>query len=176
MELITRQTLLGLPRALGLDAVVAMSPENFTFVSGAYVATAFAIRPRQVFAILPASGEPRILLCDLERSLVAHESWIKTIDTYTEFVDNPMDALARVLRDMRLDRGRIGIDGGFLPWTSFERLRQQVPSLQVVDSEQSLAVLRARKSKAETAVLQRATAATHTAIVDAMQSSRIGDR
>ena len=43
-----------LAKELGLDAVIAMSPENFAYASNVHVITVNLLRPRQAFAIIPA--------------------------------------------------------------------------------------------------------------------------
>jgi Xaa-Pro dipeptidase len=89
----------GLAAANGLDAIVAMSPENFAYATGAYIMTVRDIRPRQAFAVLPANGEPAALVCSIERQQMQVESWIRDVRVYTEFVDDPVDAVASLLQE-----------------------------------------------------------------------------
>ena len=105
-----RQSILNLPKALGLTAVVAMSPENFAYVSGTHIITVNLIRPRHGYAVIPADGEPELVICSIERTLAEAEGWIKNIVTYTEFKDEPVAVLAGRLKAAGLDHGRVGID------------------------------------------------------------------
>ncbi|WP_420006308.1 M24 family metallopeptidase [Arenibacterium sp. LLYu02] len=164
-----------LPETLGLDAVVAMSPENFAYVSGAYIFTVALIRPRQAFAVIPARGAPFQVLCSLETSLSAEESWIDDIRSYTEFVDVPVKALAEALIAAGLTRGRIGLDMDYMPMASWEVLRHLMPEAEFVDSSAAVAGLRALKMPGEIALLRSASERTHRAVLDAMAASQPGD-
>src|SRR4051794_31083130 len=98
-----------LAASYGLDAVVAMSPENFAYVSGSYIMTVRDIRPRQAFAVLMSKGEPAALVCSIERQQMQVESWIKDIRVYTEFVHDPIDALVELLKEKGITSGKLGI-------------------------------------------------------------------
>jgi Xaa-Pro aminopeptidase len=164
-----------LPRKLGLDAIVAMSPESFTGVSGVKIETMTSIRPRQAFAILPAAGEPELLVCSIERTWTASQSWIPTINTYVEFVQHPMDMLAERLTALGATHGRVGIDADYLPMASYQRLMQLLPGLQLVDSSAEIGAIRVIKTPTQIAVLEHAARGTHRAALEAMQASRLGD-
>jgi Xaa-Pro aminopeptidase len=99
-----------IPRQLGLAAIVAMSPENFAYASGAFILTVSLVRPRQAFVIIPALGEPVLVVCSIEKALTQSESWIKDIRTYVEFVDHPIDALCATLRSLGIEKGQVGCD------------------------------------------------------------------
>jgi Xaa-Pro aminopeptidase len=161
--------------SLGLDAVVAMSPENFAYASGSFIMTVADIRPRQAFVILPAVGEPLALVCSLERTQMLDESWIKDIRAYTEFVDDPMDALAAVLREIGISAGAIGIDLDYLPVSSHERLKGKLSNLRLADTSANISSIRAIKSASEIDYLNRLARQTHQAVVDAMSASRLGE-
>lgn len=164
-----------LPRKLGLQAIVAISPENFAGVAGVKIDTMVLIRPRQAFAILPAQGEPELMVCAIERTWTASRSWISTINTYREFLQHPMDMLAERLTALGLAEGRIGIDADYLPLASHQRLMQRLPGLTLVDTSDELAAIRAIKTPAQVAILEEAAKGTHRACLEAMQASRLGD-
>lgn len=164
-----------LPAKTGVDVLVAMSPENFTYVSGAYVLTVTSLRPRQAFAILPRGQEPSVLVCSIEKSTMEDESWIKDIHVYTEFKDYPIDALADLLKKRGLTKGKMGIDLTYLPATSHARLRELLPGFELVDTTEEVAAVRAIKSPDEVSKLEHAAKVTHAAIVEAMAASKLGD-
>jgi Xaa-Pro aminopeptidase len=164
-----------LVRQLGLDAIVAMSPENFAYVSGVHILTVALIRPRQAFAIIPATGEPELVLCSIEKALSVAEGWIPTVHGYTEFVEEPMDMLADRLAALGVSEGRVGIDKDFLPISSHEKLVRKLPKLQLIDTTEHIAALRAIKTPREISMIEHATRGTHRAVLDAMQQSRQGD-
>jgi Xaa-Pro aminopeptidase len=164
-----------LPGKLGLDAVVAISPENFTGVSGAKIDTMTLIRPRQAFAILPAKGEPELMVCVIERTWTSSQSWISTINTYREFINDPMDMLAERLSALGLGKGRIGIDADFLPLASYQRLMRHLPDLTLVDTTDPVTAIRAIKTPSQVAVLEAAAKGTHQATIEAMRATKLGD-
>ncbi len=171
----TGAALRALPGKLGLDAIVAMSPENFAYVSGAFVLTVGLIRPRQAFAVLPADKTPFIVVCSIEETLTREESWITDIRTYTEFVDNPIDKLVEALKSAGLDKGKLGMDMTFIPAASYERLKAALPNAKLVDTTEQIAAIRAIKSDEEVTLLETVTKQTHRAILDAMADSKLGD-
>ena len=170
-----QEQLKAIPEKAGLDAVIAMSPENFAYVSGAYILTVESIRPRQAFAALPRAGAPFAVICAIETATMRDESWIGDLVEYTEFVHRPVDMLAEALQARGLDRGRIGIDLEYLPAIDHDRLKELLPGVDLVDTTQTVAKVRAVKSADEVDILERATKGTHSAVLDAIGASRTGD-
>ena len=173
--MVDRSRLMALPEQAHADVIVAMSPENFAYVSGAFVLTVESIRPRQAFAVVPRSGDPFCVFCSIETATMRDESWIKDLVAYTEFVDVPVEKLAVELQRRGLGRGRIGIDLEYLPHDSFARLREMLPEAEFADTTQTVAAVRAVKSPDEVAKLEFAARGTHQAVLDAMAASRLGD-
>jgi Xaa-Pro dipeptidase len=165
----------GLPGAVGVDVVVGVSPENFAYLSESWIFTTRTLPPRQAFAMIFATGEPVVLVCGIERSHPEEESWIRDIRSYVEFTEHPMDALAAVLSERDVAKGRIGIDLQFLPHASFQRLSTLLPEAQFHDTTDAIAELRAVKSDREISVIERASLGTHRAALDAMAASKPGD-
>jgi Xaa-Pro dipeptidase len=174
-DAVQERALRELPERLGLDAVVAISPENFAGVAGVKIDTMVLLRPRQAFAILPAQGEPELMVCAIERSWTASKTWIPTIHTYREFLQHPMDMLAERLAALGIAGGKIGIDADFLPLSSYQHLMRKLPGLTLVDTGDELAAIRAIKTPAQIAILEAAAKGTHRACLEAMQASRLGD-
>ncbi|MCA6112207.1 M24 family metallopeptidase [Bradyrhizobium cenepequi] len=166
--------LLSLAGKLSVDAVIATSPENFIYTTRVYLMSVSRLR-RQAFGILPATGEPVALVATTERSQMVDGSWIKDIRTYTEFANDPADALADVLTDLGKDRGTIGIDLNYLPAATYARLVSRLPNVKFIDTHKSLAAVRAVKSPGEIELLERTTKQTHRAVLDAMSASRLGE-
>ena len=164
-----------LPKKTGVDAIVAMSPENFAYISQAYIITVEMVRPRQAFAVVPRDGEPVALICSIEESLTREESWIENIRTYTEYVDYPIEALAPILRDMGLDRGKVGMDLRYLPQVDWSRLTDILPDMEIIDTTEEVAKLRAIKTEKEIAKLEFASKSTHQAAQEALSESSLGE-
>lgn len=167
--------LTALPADEKLDAIVAMSPENFTYCSGAHVGTVKRIRPRHAYAVLPAKANPFAVVCSIEETLLAHESWIEDIRTYTEFVDEPVEALAKELSRAGIESGRVGIDLDYLPAASFARLQSATPGIEWVNTTETISKVRAIKSDSEVAVMEAATRSTHRATLNAMEACSLGE-
>lgn len=158
-----------------LDALVCMTPENFTYVSGAYISTLSTIRPRQGFAVIPRSGDPALVICSVERAQAAAESWVEDIRVYTEFRDDPVVALVALLKEAGLGSATIGMDMDYLPASSFGRLTDALPGLRFVNTTDKVAAIRAIKTQEEVALLETTTRSTHRAVLDAMAASRSGE-
>jgi Xaa-Pro dipeptidase len=168
--------LLKLPKQAGVDILVAVSPENFEYVAGTHIITVKMIPPRQAFAIIAADGRSSLLVCSIERSLAASESWIEEIDTYTEFADDPVRSLVAVLeKRYGFVSGRLGLDLQFFPQASFERLTRLLPEVEVVDTTDLVASVRAVKTGREIEDLERAAKGTWRAVLNAMAESSAGD-
>ena len=170
-----QKRLKAIPEVAGLDAVIAMSPENFAYVSGAFILTVESIRPRQAFAVLPRSGQPFAVICSIETATMLDESWIEDLFEYTEFVHRPVDRLAEALKARGIGGGRIGIDLQYLPAIDYARLNELLPDVELVDTTQTIARVRTIKSADEIDILEHATKGTHTAVLDAIGASRTGD-
>lgn len=162
-------------KTASLDAIICMSPENFTYATGAYILTVKHIRPRQAFAVLPAQGEPFAVICSIEETLARSESWISAIHTYVEFKDYPIDALVNALTQAGLTKGTFGIDLDYIPAESFLHLTQKLPEVTFVNTSETIAAIRAVKGAEEIAIMEAAARATHRAVLDAMEASALGD-
>lgn len=160
---------------LGLDAVVAMSPENFAWASDVHCITVNLLRPRQAYVVVPAKGNPELVICSIEENLAKGESPIGQLHTYTEFVDNPISVLAGRLRELGLDSGRIGIDLDYLPASSYQLLTATMHNLQLLNTTEEIAAIRAVKTPEEIALMEHAAKGTHRAVLDGMAASRLGE-
>lgn len=158
-----------------LDALVCMSPENFTYLAGAYITTIKTIRPRHAYAVLAKSGQACAIVCGIEESLVRAESWIQDIRAYTEFADDPIEVLADSLRRQGLAHAAVGFDLGYVPFTAQQRLLELLPALTLVDTTEAVAAVRAIKTPREVALMEATTRQTHRAIVEGLADSRLGD-
>lgn len=164
-----------LPGDRNLKAVVAMSPENFVYASGANIETVTTLRPRQAFAVFPASAAPFVLVCTMEESQTIDESWISDIRGYTEFVHDPVGRLAEELKREGLDSGPIGLDLDYIPAADYARLTVALPQVEFVNTSEAIAEIRAIKNADEIGHLENVTRQTHRAVLDAMHESTLGD-
>jgi Xaa-Pro dipeptidase len=160
---------------LGLDALVASSPENFGYVTGAHVPTARLLPTRHDFAVTTAAGAEFIVAINLEKNLLSAETDITDIRTYVEFADEPAERFAEELVNEGIGSGRIGLDLKYLPADAVDLVRRALPNTTLVDTTAALGAFRAMKSDEEIAILERAAKSTHRAVLDAMQAARVGE-
>src|SRR6187397_1907571 len=103
----------------GLDAIVAMSPENVTYVSGFVVPSQSLMRWRHAACVVAASGGITMVAIDMEATTVKAHAGIDDLRIYREFSDDPMDKLAETLRDLDLAKGNLAIEMEYLPAKDF---------------------------------------------------------
>jgi Xaa-Pro aminopeptidase len=94
----------------GLDALVATSPENMAYVSGAISPSQKAVRSRLAAAIVPLEGETEVVTIGIDGPVVASQSRLDSIRTYQEFVEDPVEVFAASMRERGLSDGLIGIE------------------------------------------------------------------
>jgi Xaa-Pro aminopeptidase len=93
---------------------------------------------------------------------------------YREFTDDPMDTLASALKDLRLERSRVGIELEFLPVKDFTTLQKRLPSVQWLAADTIFNKARQIKTPNELALLRSLSKLTDQAIGDALRSAKIG--
>src|SRR5215471_13482057 len=114
----------------GLDAIIAISPENVTYVSGFVVPSQSLMRWRHAACILTADGRISMVAIDMEATTVKAHAGIADLKIYREFSDDPMDKLADGLRDLKLDHSKVGIEMEFLPAKDLATLKRNLPAVQ----------------------------------------------
>src|ERR1700752_4762123 len=121
--------------AEGLDAIIATSPENVTYVSGFVVPSQSLMRWRHAACVVTADGRIEMVAIDMEATTVRAHAGIDDLRIYREFTDDPMEKLADALKDLQLDGGRVGIELDFLPAKDFATLHRLLPGLQWVAAD-----------------------------------------
>lgn len=169
------EALKGLIKEKNIEALVCMSPENFTYVAGAHVTTVENLRPRQAFVILQSDWTAELVVCSIEESLVKSESWVSDVSLYTEFRDEPVVALAAALTRRKLDKSTIGMDLDYLPVSSYQRLKRELPGLKFVNTTEDVAKVRSVKLQSEIDLLESAAKQAHRAVLEGISEGRVGD-
>ena len=155
--------------AEGLDAIVASSPENVTYVSGFVVPSQSLMRWRHAAVIVTADGRISMVAIDMEATTVKAHAGIDDLRIYREFTDDPMDKLAEALKDLKLDRGKVGIELEFLPAKDFQTLQKTLPGVQWAGADAIFNKARQIKTPAELALLRSLSKLTDKALGDALQ-------
>jgi Xaa-Pro aminopeptidase len=165
----------------GLDAVVARSGQNFTYLSGiAYPGTLARLldltdSPRGVMVFWPRHGEPSIILNKTAEPLTRRDSWIKQLEIYEGYSESPYSRLTVMIKNAGLARARIGIEKNYVSATHWEEIQAALPRVQLVDCTRMMDEVRWRKTPGEIALLKEAADLLDDAYLDAFRATRPGD-
>jgi Xaa-Pro aminopeptidase len=160
--------------AEGVDAIIAISPENVTYVSGFVVPSQSLMRWRHAACILTADGRISMVAIDMEATTVKAHAGIEDLRIYQEFTEDPMDKLAEALKDLKLDKGKVGIEMDFLPANDFATLQRNVPSISWVAADPIFNKARQVKTANELALLRSLSKLTDKAIGDTLRQAKVG--
>jgi Xaa-Pro aminopeptidase len=158
----------------GMSAVVAASPHNVFHTSGSLIITHSPIRDRLAFCITTGAGHQTLVVCGIERSLCAHDSWVEDIRTYVEFQELPTALLARTLRDLGLDRTVVGLELGYLRDAYFQELRTAAPGIEFRSCDAILEESRVRKPPAQVARMRKDSQVVTAVLREAVTAARAG--
>ena len=130
---------------LGVDAAIVVGPENLFYLTGYETIGYSAFQ----LAVVPAGGEPRLLVRELERGAARRLSWMASEPATIQDGADPVDAVVELVRELGLERSRLGVDRSswFLTVDQYLHLVERLPGATVVDS--SGLVERARRVKSE---------------------------
>ena len=134
----------------GLDALVATSPENVAWASGAAPPSQKTVRSRLAAAIVPREGESELVAIALEGPVVRTQSRLDSIRLYEEFVDDPVLVFADSLRQRGLDDGvLIGVEETHLSHADYAKLAAALPAARLVRADELFEELRMVKTPSE---------------------------
>ncbi len=160
--------------AESLDAIVALSPENLTYVSGFVVPSQSLMRWRHAACILTANGRIAMVAIDMEATTVKAHAGIDDLWIYREFTDDPMNKLAEALNDLKLDRGKIAIELEFLPAKDFVTLQRNLPGVRWIAADPIFNKARQIKTPDELMLLRALSKLTDQAIGDTLAAAKLG--
>jgi Xaa-Pro dipeptidase len=158
--------------AENLDAIIAASPENVTYVSGFVVPSQSLMRWRHAFCIVTVDGHITMVAIDMEATTVRAHAGIDDLRVYREFTDDPVEKLGETLIDLKLDRGRVAIELGFLPASDFATLQRVAPNVGWVAGDEILKKARQVKTPKEMGLLRSLSKLTDKAIGDTLRAAR----
>ena len=156
----------------GLDALIALSPENVTYVSGFVVPSQSLMRWRHAICIVTADGRISMVAIDMEATTVKAHAGIDDLRVYREFTEDPMDKLAETLTDLKLERGKIGIEMEFLPAKDFASLQKNLPAIQWLAADAIFNKARQVKTPNELTLLRSLSKLTDKAIGDTLRQAK----
>ena len=158
----------------GLDALVAISPENFAWTCGFVVPSQPLMRWRHAAAVVAADGEAGIVCVDMEETTVRGAAPDEKIRVWGEFTDDPMQALAATLADLGAGSGRVGLEFSYLPVGDYERLKALLPGAELIAADGLFDRLRQIKSADEIDLLRRLSRISDSAIAGAFEAVSAG--
>jgi len=158
----------------GLDALVAVSPENFAWTSGFVVPSQPILRWRHAIVVVKADGTHAVVTVDMEETTVRNRLPGEEIRIWGEFTDSAMACLAKLLSDMGLASARIGIELDYLPAGDFAALQRALPGAAFSAAEQLYARSRQIKTPEEIALLRRLSRIADASITDAFAAVKVG--
>jgi len=159
----------------GIDALVALSPENVLYSTGAYIMTQKLIRDRLEIAVFPQKQEPIFIVCGIEESGIKEQTWIKDIRPYVEFKESPVQFLVDALIEMGLEKGHIGIEKHYWNAYYYTELINAVPDATLVECQRIFEDVRMIKDPDEVEILTKASKATRKALEAAFLTAKSGD-
>lgn len=130
--------------ASGHEALIVTGPENIYWLTGRQTAGYFAFQA----LILPAHGEPTLLIRQLELFGTLANSYLPDIAVYQD-ADNPAEALVELLRQRGLRQPAIELAGWFLSPKLSAEIAERLGVASLADGSQILPPLRMIKSPAE---------------------------
>lgn len=174
-----------------LDALLASAPNNVVYISG-YRTNLFDSNFRPFLCLVPADGEPTLLLPTIEVGVAEEVAWIDDIRPWgpapgskawgqspAVIAADALNAARIVIEEKKLASGRIGIEKGFgqrigMSMEQFEQLESLLPKVQWGDSTGLFWKLRSVKSKKEVEYLRRASEITDKAYETVLASAAAG--
>jgi Xaa-Pro dipeptidase len=159
----------------GLDALIAVSPENFAWTTGFVVPSQPILRWRHAIVVVKADGTHAVVVVDMEETTVRNRLPGEDIRVWGEFTDSAMACLAGLVCDLGLSSARIGIEMDYLPAGDFAVLQRALPKAAFTAAEALYARSRQRKTPEEIALLRRLSRIADKSITDALGSVKAGD-
>jgi Xaa-Pro aminopeptidase len=145
-----------------LSAVVLRSGNNFTYLSGiAYPGTLarhldLANSVRGVLLVWPRRGEPVVVLDYAAEGLTRQRAWVQRVEVYEPYVETAYSRVVKVLRDLGLDRERVGFERDAMTVAHWDEIQRALSGLQMVDCAQMMEEVRWVKTPGEIALFKRA--------------------
>ena len=118
----------------GLDALVCLSPENFTYVSGFVVPSQSLMRWRHAAIVVTADGHCAYMVVDMEESTVKSKVNGADVRVWGEFTEKPMQVMAELLKDMGLANAKVGTEMDYLFAGDYKELTNQLPDAEIISA------------------------------------------
>lgn len=159
----------------GLDAVVAVSPENVTYTTGHFEYTLPTLRDRIAATIISTTDKPVYLVVDVVEGAAKRNSWISDVRGYKENKESPIRVLAAILEEQGLTRRRVAVELEYLSAAYMKELLEYLPQVTFEDGSIVLARARSIKTPQEIDHISASVRATERAHHTVCESLKPGD-
>jgi Xaa-Pro dipeptidase len=155
----------------GLPVLLLHAPENITYLSGFRMLGFFMYHA----LIVPAQGEPILVVRDVEQPAADETCWVKGRSVYVD-TEQPINAAARALRNLGFDGGPIATEYNtwFLTLERMSILTNLLPNAKFVEEPNIVRQLRLIKSLAEVEYLRKASRVVEAMVQGALDAIRVG--
>jgi Xaa-Pro aminopeptidase len=157
-----------------LDAIAVSSYQAVSYLAGTNILTQVTLPDRLTFGVFSASGEPFLVVCDIEASMVRDQTDIPTLEQYVEFADDPTEVLAKSLVERGMAGARLGIEGRRLPGRSLDILRAALPNVELVMLDDEIEAVQSVKTAGEIDALKYAAQSTLDAVLTGIEQIDAG--
>jgi len=159
--------------AQGLDVLVGTRLKTVTHACGAFC-------PWRSAVVIPAKGEVQLLCPSMDSTRLRQEGWLKNVEGYGR--DSLTDKIVFRIRELGLDRGRVGYEDGSSPYLpdgyitkyEYEALRRGLPEAELVDAYRIIDDLTMVKEDEEVRLMRQATAIVDLAHEEVARVLRVG--
>ncbi|RYH06082.1 Xaa-Pro peptidase family protein [Tropicimonas sp. IMCC6043] len=137
--------------AEGADALLLTGPENIFWACGRQTAGYFAFQA----LVVPAGGEPVLLVRQLETTGARASTWLTDIRAYQDG-ESPVEALAALMRSLAPNCLALERRGWFVSPEMSEQISREIADIALMDGSGWVEDLRAVKSPRELVAIRKA--------------------
>jgi Xaa-Pro dipeptidase len=153
----------------GYDCLIVTGPENIYWLTGRQTAGYFAFQA----LLMPCTGEPKLLVRQLELPGAVANTWLDEIVTYQDGED-PADMLASMVRNGGFQHLSMELNGWFVSPVMAARIMASIGVGDLPDGSGIVAPLRMVKSPAELDAIRAAARYAQAGLCAGAQACRIG--
>jgi Xaa-Pro aminopeptidase len=168
----------------GFDAVILTSPNAIFYATGALLLAQLKASPalaarlvddRLSFGLIREGGDGMLVVSNNDADVIRDQTWAGHVEVYDDTGARPIEKLADLVEQQGLADGLLGVELRYMPAAQMRELEARLPRARFQACDDHLTTIRAVKTPAEIAILQRAGEVTAEAIWQAYQNSRPGD-
>lgn len=162
-----------------LDALLLTAEANLNYFTGHRHFAPWTTFTRPEIFLLPASGEPILIVHAFLEADARRDSWVTDVRSYMPLTGTPVGLIQEIITGRGLRAGRWGAELGSeqrlgLSYQDFVALRQALPQATFTDASELLWRLRVIKSPAEIEAMKQSGRIAAAAFDHAFASARAG--